>query len=125
MTTIDLAMDANRDLVFVVDDRGRADGKPITGADRIAQALGIRLRAWMGEWYMNHNHGVPYIDSVLGKQRQELVLSVFRAQILTVQGIQKIESLSLDVDNRSRVLTVNVEATSTEGRVTQAITVNV
>lgn len=124
MTTIDFALDASRDLVFVPDEKGRVDMKPITGAERIAQALGIRLRAWMGEWYLNLTYGVPYIESILGKQRQELILSVLRAQIITVPGIQQIETLTLDLSNPSRVLTVGVKAISAEGLVEVVLNIN-
>lgn len=117
MNKIDFALDATGDLVLVSDEKYRKDIKPITGAARIAQSLNIRLRTWMGEWYLNLNHGVPYISSVMGKQPQELVLSVFRTQISTVQGIQRIDALTLDLDAPSRLLNVAVSAVSAEGPV--------
>lgn len=124
MTTIDLELGADRDLVLVLDDRGRATAVPVTGAERIAQSLNISLRTWMGEWYLDLLHGVPYVESVLGKNTQTLVLSVFRTQILQVPGVRQVETLTLDLDNETRALQVYVKAVSAEGLVEARVVVN-
>ena len=124
MIKIDFALGANQDLVLVPDEKGRMDVKPITGAARIAQALGIRLRCWQGEWFLDTLHGVPYVDSVLGKQNPTLVTAVFRAQILSVQGVQRINNLELSIDPETRALSVVTKASSVEGLAEATIVIN-
>ena len=124
MTKIDFALGANLDLVLVPGEKGRVDVKTIAGAERVAQSLGIRLRCWQGEWYLDTLHGVPYVDSVLGKQSPTLVTAVFRSQILSVQGVQRINSLELSIDPQTRALTVATKASSSEGLVEAAVTIN-
>ena len=54
----------------------------ISGPEQIAQAIGIHLRTWIGEWFLDLDHGVPYLDEVLGKRRPEMVEAVLRQHIL-------------------------------------------
>jgi hypothetical protein len=113
---VDLQLDTlTQDLVLIPDERMRVDARPITGAERISQALGIRLRCWMGEWFLDQTHGVPYVDSVLGKQNPTVVTAVFRSQILSVEGVQRINNLELSIDPQTRALTVVTQASSKEG----------
>ena len=123
-TKIDFGFDANQDLVFVFDEKGRADVKPITGAARVAQSLGIRLRCWMGEWYLDETHGVPYVESVLGKQQVSLITSVFRTQILSVDGVTRINNLELSIDPLTRALSVSTSTSTHEGLAEAKITIN-
>lgn len=122
MTTIDFALDpASRDLVLPLDDKGRADLLPVAGAARIAQAVGVRLRCWLGEWFLDLNHGVPYAERVLGKQRPEVVNAILRAQVLSVAGVQRVDSLTLALDASARVLSADLAATTTEGPITLSV----
>jgi hypothetical protein len=121
---IDLALDpASRDMVFVPGAKG-VTLLPIDGAARVAQAIGIRLRTWLGEWFLDQTHGVPYLEEVLDKGRSpEIIEAVLRAQILDVQGVQGIEAFSLEIDARNRRLQVNFSARSAEGLAVGAVTV--
>lgn len=114
---IDFALDpVTRDMVFGRATAGAATILPLDGAERVAQAVGIRLRTWLGEWFLDVTHGVPYVDEVLGKgRRPELVEAVLRAQILSVAGVQGIDAFALTIDPRARTARVDFTVRSAEG----------
>lgn len=108
----DLALDPiTRDLVIT-------SGSPIAinGPAEVAQAIGIRLRCFLGEWFLDTTHGVPYLERVLGKvPRPELVEAVLRAQVLSVAGVTGLEAFELRIDPRTRVAQVTFIATTKAG----------
>ncbi len=112
---IDLALDpVTRDLIL--------PPRPLDGAARAAQAVGIRLRAWLGDWFLDKNHGVPYLEEILGKKnRLEIVEAILRAQILDVRSIRAISSFSISLDPVTRKATVIYEASSEEGLIKDTI----
>jgi hypothetical protein len=119
---IDFKLDPiTRDMVFGTSSRG-ATLIPLDGAERVAQAIGIRLRTWLGEWFLNATHGVPYVDEVLGKgRRPEMVEAVLRAQILGVAGVRSIQRFSLSLNAQARTVRVDFAAVSAEGLVSGTV----
>lgn len=116
---IDFALHpVTRDLILSI--------RPIEGAERVAQAIGIRLRTWLGEWFLDISHGVPYLENVLVKNPNlAIVESVLRAQILDVEGVRSISAFSLQLDPKMRVLNVQFEAQSDEGLARGRFNINV
>ena len=67
----------------------------------VAQRLYIMLRTFMGEWYLNTEHGVPYFQSILGKKNTKQAIDlIFQQKILAEEGVQEILEFSstLNVD---------------------------
>jgi hypothetical protein len=112
----DLALDRlTRDLVLPL--------RPISGAEQVAQAIGIRLRCWLGEWFLDTTHGVPYLERILGKvSRPEIVEAVLRAQILGVAGVRSILSFTLSINLSTRLARVEFSADTAEGVAAGAVT---
>lgn len=106
---IDLALDPiSRDLIIPI--------RPISGAARVAQSVGIRLRTWLGNWFLDTTHGVPYLENILVKNpRHEIVESILRQQILGVAGVRAIKSFQLEINAKARTAKVTFEAESDEG----------
>lgn len=119
---IDFKLDPiSRDMVFPSGPNG-ASLSFLDGAERVTQSVAIRLRTWLGEWFLDAEHGVPYVDDILGKgRRPELIEAILRAQILSVAGVRSIESFELSTDPHTRKLTVTFSATSDEGLVTATV----
>lgn len=107
----DFALDPlTRDLILPL--------QALDGAAKVAQGVGIRLRTWLGEWFLDLSHGVPYVESIFGKYRRpELVEAILRAQILQVSGVKSIQSFSLQIDNSTRKARVDFELQSEFGLV--------
>ena|SRR5690349_10960065 len=114
---IDLKLDSyTRDLVVPI--------RPVEGAERIRQAVGIRLRTWLGEWFLDTSHGVPYLESILGKNRRpEIVEAILRSQILQVNGVKSIKSFTLLIDPHTRKAMVDFSADTKEGLISSKFSI--
>lgn len=94
----------------------------VQGAERIAQSISIHLKTWIGEWFLDTSHGVPYLQRVLIKNpKSQLVESVLRAEILKVSGVRSIKTFNMDVDLRARKSKINYEVESSEGLISGII----
>ncbi len=89
----------------------------IEGNERIRQQLTIRLLTNRGEWYLNTEHGVPYLDSVWGKWvDRALIEDVFKAEIMKVDDVVEITQFDLDVDPASRKLSIRFSVKTSFGQ---------
>lgn len=113
----DLALSAsNHDLVFSENN----DLIIINGAEQVAQQIKCRLKFWLGEWFLDISKGVPYLDSILIKNANlQQIRSIFRTQISGIEGVSKVESLMLNWDRKTRILTVAYEVTTSYGLLTR------
>jgi len=108
---VDLALDSSWDLS--VSDRDLAK---VTGGDAIAQHLAQRLKTWMGEWFRDLREGVPYLQQVLVKQSNPVVLDgIFKSVIVNTPGIVELTAFDLLADSRTRQLKVAFGAINEEG----------
>jgi len=79
--------------------------------DDIAQHLRIRLRFFLGEWFLDQRIGIPYFEKILIKNPNEAVIrSIYRDVILTTPGVEALRSLELSYDEILRKLTVEFDA---------------
>ena len=81
------------------------------GAEDIRQRVIERLRHWQGEWFMDRNSGVPYMEGVFSRPVSLVVVaSVLRHAIRQVRGVSGVTllSLSLDPENRKLVWSADV-----------------
>lgn len=106
---LDLALDAKKHDLIIVD----GDFIVIDNAERVAQQIKIQLLTWLGEWFLDTTHGVPYLDYVLVKNPNlELIASIFREQIMKVDDVNYVNSLEIDYDAQTRTMTVDYEAST-------------
>lgn len=104
----DLALDPTaRDLIL--------PPRVISGPEKVAQSVGIRLRCWLADWFLDLDHGVPYLTGVLGRRRPELVEAILRRHILDVDGVRSITEFKLSVDPDTRKATVRFVAETDAG----------
>ena len=97
----------------------------ISGPEKVAQAIGIHLRTWLGEWFLDLDHGVPYLTNVLGKRRPEMVEAVIRAHVLSVAGVLSISAFSLRIDPVTRLARVEFQAETDAGPANGTVSVGV
>lgn len=91
----------------------------------IRQALQIKLKWFLGEWVFNPNLGVPYFEDILIKNpNQAIIEKDIREQILSVEGVTGIDSLSLSLDRQSRNLICKFIAQTTEGEIESEVSFN-
>lgn len=92
----------------------------VTGADAIAQQIRIRVKFFLGEWFLDTRIGVPYFQKILGKKpRRALLDFIFRKLLLTTPGVASIDSFSQTFDGPTRTLLLSfVVTTVADGLIT-------
>jgi hypothetical protein len=104
---MDLLLDGNNDIVFV---NGKATVTQ-TQSEIVAQRLNIKLKTFLGEWFLDTSIGVPYFQQIFGKVRNKSTIDVIFQNIIAkdegVVEIKKFES-SLDGAGRNYTMTFTV-----------------
>lgn len=111
----DIAMNiASNDLVIKDNDLMLIDN-----AERVAQQIQISLNFWLGEWFLNTNEGVPYLEYILVKNPNENhIRQILTEAIENIEGVETVKSMELTFERVKRVLTVNYTVTTDYGLVT-------
>lgn len=79
----------------------------VSGAEYVRQKIACRLKFFLGEWFLDLREGVPYYRDVFVQNPDlNLIRSIFRAVILSVQDVQGVTALTLAYDPRLRTLGV-------------------
>lgn len=77
------------------------------GIDAVAQLVAIAIRLWKGEWFLDLDAGVPWIQEILGKKVDAaLVRQRLLEQILKTPGVVEVLMLEIDYDPSDRTLSV-------------------
>ena len=86
--------------------------------DAVKQGVQIRLRWIKGEWVFNTAMGTPYFETILVKTpNSALIEKALRDQIIAVDGVTEVGSISLIKDAKSRTLRASFTATTTDGKI--------
>lgn len=79
----------------------------VEGDEMIAQRIAIRLKFWLGEWFLDTRQGVPYIERVLVAAPDLAVIrALFMRVIKSTPGVARVEDLTLRRDREARRLYV-------------------
>ena len=112
----DLALNVDGwDLVFHNNDLMLIDN-----AERIGQQIKITLQFWYEEWFLNKTQGIPYLQYICIKNPNlQHIRQIFRHAILSVQGVDSVTELTLNVNARERILEVTYTASTSAGLLTR------
>ena len=92
----------------------------IDNAERVAQQIQIKLKSFLGEWFLDTSYGVPYFEYILVKgPNMTHVRSILRQQISEVDDVSAVTDLTLSQDRQNRTLSVEYTAETTYGLVTR------
>ena len=97
----------------------RANDLAICGTDTaaIAQAITITLKTFAGEYFLDTNAGVPYLNEVFGLKRNANYLRRIIVPIIeSVDGVFEVNDFSVHI-NRSRTAVITFNATLSGGDV--------
>lgn len=121
----DLEIDADSELVLV-------GGDLVVCRDEVAlkQNVDIALNLHLGEFYLDLEEGVPYLDRILVKSPDlAAIKSILSNAILKVEGIVAVPSLVLDFDRGARTLSgtwsAQYDLTVINGTISGELTINV
>lgn len=111
----DLTLDPiTHDLLITNFDISTVDNR-----DQVVQNLGIRLRFFLGEWFLDVGAGLPYYQAIFQKNPNQInVESVIKSEIINTVGIGEILSFASQYDNSNRQFSVQFTASSDEGPIT-------
>jgi hypothetical protein len=118
----DFLTDINADISI----SGR-DFVPVSGVDAIRQHMEIRLRTFLGEWFLDTTVGVPYIQEVFSTKipDTDLIRSIIRREVIKTPGVLSADTLGVSLDTATRNLTIELDATTTDGNVTISLEVGI
>lgn len=112
----DLAMNVNTGDLVVKD----GDLMIVNNAERVAQQVLITLREWLGEWFLNINDGVPYLEYILVKNPNENhIRQILTEAIESVDGVTKVTELEFTFNRILRTLSVSYEIDTDYGFITK------
>lgn len=94
--------------------------------DSVLQAIKIRLKWFLAEWRINTTYGMPYYDEVFVKNPSTaLIEDRVRTEILSVDGVQTVESISVLIDKPTRKATISFTVVAREQVIDEEVMVNV
>ena len=92
-------------------------------AEVVAQRLSIRLKTFLGEWFLDVGYGVPYYQQILAKKTTKVAVDrIFQQQILSERGVRELVSFSSTFQNRRYEMSFVVRVL--DGSLTETISIN-
>lgn len=102
------------------------DDGDIAFTDSVLQAIKIRLKWFLGEWRINTEYGMPYFDEVFVKNPSTALLEDrVRTEILTVEGVESVESISIKINKTTREAAIKFVVVANGQIGQEEVTVNV
>jgi hypothetical protein len=87
-------------------------------SEEVAQQLYIRLKTFLGEWFLDSSIGFPWFQSVLGiKVPLGIVAQIIRKLILATPGVASIQKFSIQRNGATRFALVQFTVILTSGAV--------
>lgn len=110
-TTHDLMRDQSKDLMLV------------GGAKRVAQQVKVTLLTWYGEYFLNSDFGVPYLERIMVKSPSRAQIeAVIRAKVKDVPGVIAVPTIDIEIDGATRKARITLPDIETnEGLVTISV----
>lgn len=89
-----------------------------TGLPAIAQRLRIKMRFFLGEWFLNASSGMPLLQKVLVKNPSRAnILALYRNVILNDPAIAALTAIDLVINSVRRVGSITFKALTVDGQV--------
>ncbi|TXG97757.1 MAG: hypothetical protein E6R08_06455 [Nevskiaceae bacterium] len=104
-------LDDNHDMTF-----GHGLANMAFDQEAVAQRVRTRLYLLFGEWFLNTDAGVPYLQQITTKPMDLfLTESIIRSTITNTEGIATIDSFSMNYNSTTRRLAVDTTVATIYG----------
>ena len=81
----------------------------VTRAQAIGQHVRQRLKTFKGEWFLDSDVGVSWLDDILGKQYDPVITeSIVKTIILKTPGVKGILAFSISFNGQRRELQIQL-----------------
>lgn len=112
---MDLALDPQTGDLLLESGRLRL----ATGLDAIAQDVTMRLRFFLGEWFLDTRIGVPYFQDILVKNPNiPRATQLLRQVVQETPGVTSVDRFDFTLDAQARKASVAFSASTTTGQLT-------
>lgn len=86
--------------------------------EEVAQRVGIKLRTYAGEWFLDTTYGIPYLQEIIAQARNKRDIdSIFISEIRSEEGVSNIISYDSTFENNTRKYTAKVVISTPEGEI--------
>lgn len=103
---MDIKLDDNNDIVIENNTLVFT-----TGTDEIRQSIVERLNFFKGEWFLDLKNGTPWFQDIFGKgNRLSTISTALKSRIIDTQGVKRLQEFTLDLNNSTRELLVEMSA---------------
>ncbi len=104
-------LDANHDMTF-----GFGAGNYARDAEAVRQSVRTRLLTHLGEWFLDLDAGVPWLDRILTKPADlALAESLIKRCIAQTEGVASIDRFALTFDRSARAVSIAAAVTTIYG----------
>ena len=108
-----LALDANNDILI-----GGTSVTRVSDIEYLAQKIRSRLQLIQGESQLDTDAGLPYFTDIFVKPVDlPLVASLFKAEIMSTEGVSELLTFNYDLDSSQRRLTLEFAINTIYGEV--------
>ena len=91
---MDIQLGENHDIEIVDGDFKLTPTEHLS----IRQKLIIKLLTYQGEWFLSSEEGLPFFQSILGKNRsKETIATIYKRAILSTEGVLEIVSFRSNI----------------------------
>lgn len=88
----------------------------VSGAKQVAQQVKITLLTFKEEWFLDIEHGIPYLDNILVKNPNRAeVEAILRTAVKDVPDVTAVPSMRLFVNHPARKLRVDMDVETAQG----------
>lgn len=81
-------------------------------ASVVSSAIKNEFNLWLGTWFLDTNLGVPYYTKILGQKNINAATQVIREKLLSIEGVDSIQSLNASFNSSTRQLSVTFAVTA-------------
>ena len=110
---MDIRLDSEtNDLIVEENDLVLNDGQ-----ESVRQHLEVRLRTFLGEWFMDRTVGVPYTQQLFAEKipNTTVIQTVIREEVEKTPGVTSLDSIDVEVFKNERRIKITIGVTSEEG----------
>lgn len=80
----------------------------LSGIDSLVQRIWIRLRFWLGEWFLDERLGVPWLQQILVKGADPRVIRAMLTKVvMSTPGVSRVAALDVRIDAPTRTIIVS------------------
>ena len=106
-------LDDNHDMTF-----GRGIADMARDDEATAQAVKTRLLLLKGEWFLDIEAGVPYLQQIMVRPSNlPLAEAIIKRTILDTEGVAELQSFAMTYDRETRRLTIQATVANSYGTV--------